>query len=295
MLSFSSKGSTRDKTLSGEILKLRLRATDLDREIGEGEAVVTVKQAELARLYIPSSPDTAAIERTTAVLTSTEVTVKGKLSALAEIEARIAAKERELADFRDAEMRKKTVEVLQVRERRFDAAGKGLLVALVEYAAAAGDIAPVVPEAEQLHIFAQSLAVNEIPVAADLVTTLLGNHIRAIQSRTAPAALPQAEAQAPKPVAIVQPETVQVFTMKGLRWVDEANRGMTRKHPQFAALELSPALAERAIADNLALAITDPRVAEIKRSRAPKHLPPDECTWIGVAPADAEPATTPKG
>jgi hypothetical protein len=280
---FSNKGSTRDKTLSAEILKSRIRATDLGREIAEGEAEIIIKRDELAQLYSPGN-DTAAIDRTTTALAAAEVPVKGKIAALAKLENQVAAKENELADFRDAEIRKRTIEQLQVREHRFDAASKSLLAALEEYAAATGAIAPVVPEAQQLHIFAHSLAVNELPVAADLVTTLLGNYVRAIQSRTAPAALPQPAAPAAKPVLVALPEETRLFTLKPVRWCDPGNPQMVRFHPQFAPLSLPPDLAEKAIAANLAISVVDKRVGELRRAHAPSTFTPNSVNGSALPP-----------
>jgi hypothetical protein len=54
-----------------------------------------------------------------------------------------------------------------------------------------------------------------------------------------------------------------------------------RFHPQYADLDLPHALADQAIAGSLAILITDRRVADFKRQHAPRHIHPEQCSWVG--------------
>jgi hypothetical protein len=235
------------------------------------------------------------MDKASAAVAAAESEVKAKLAAIGRVEATISAKEAQLTGILDAQARKATVETLEVRERRFRAAHAALLKGLREYTEAAGDLAPVIIEARQLEIFADALATTDLPTAATLVTTLVGNHIAAVKAGSAPAGLPQAGAAAPT-TTTASPvlATTRIFTLQGVRWREPSNVAMTRYHPQYADLDLPRDLAAQAFAANIAITITDARVRDLKRQHAPKNLHPDQCSWIGD-PGDDEPATVPNG
>jgi hypothetical protein len=97
--------------------------------------------------------------------------------------------------------------------------------------------------------------------------------------------------KAPPAPTLPAPATTKLFTLKPVRWRDQGNAAFTRRHPAFSQIDLPPALAERAIVLNAAIAVNDPRVRTLSRGRSPVHAPLEECVCLDENP---EPAAEPE-
>jgi hypothetical protein len=282
----------RERSLAAEITASRIRLADLGRELADAETLVATSQTKLVDLHVAEGISRDTLDKASAAVAAAEREAKAKLAAITKIEASIASKEAELAAIVDTQTRA-TVKTLDARLRRFRAVHADALKVLAEYAVAARDLVPVVPEAQGLEIFADNLFRVDLPNSERHLGTVVESYIVAVKNGTAPAALQAVFTPPPRLVAEPPaPAATRVFTIKGVRWKDPANPAMVRFHPQFAALDLPLDLAAQAIGANVALAITDPKVAELKRHHAPKALGLEQCEWIGEPTIDEPPTPT---
>jgi hypothetical protein len=284
----------RERSLAAEITASRVRLADLGRELADAETLVATKQTELVDLHVQGiSRD--SIVKASAAVAAAESEVKGKLGAITKIEATIASKEAELAVIIDGQTRAATAKTLDARLRRFRAVHADALKVLAEYAVAARDLVPVVPEAQGLEIFADNLVRVDLPNSERHLGTVVESYILAVKNGTAPAALQATNAPTPKPVAEPEPApTMRLYTLRPIKWCEPSNRKMIRYHAGFASLDLPPDLAQNAIAKSLAVLISDPRVADLRRHNPPKQVGLEGCEWIGPPAAD-EPMMVPNG
>jgi hypothetical protein len=276
-----------EKKLQADLDVARNDCVTLTTRLSAADQAVIERQAE-ARKLARANVDEAALDTANGDVRKAQDRAATLAAALDEAKAAVSDLERQVAEQADKTLRTESAaKAMQLADEceaapdDFDAAVNNIL----DVASRAGLI---IYEAKGVEIFLSS-AKTEIRIALELVANLLRSHASQILSGAAPAALPQ-PAAAPVPMAAA-PETVKVFTVKPIRWQDQGNAAFTRRHPAFSQIDLVPALAGRAIALDAAIAVDDPRVRTLSRSRSPAHAPLEECVCLDDNPVEptAEP------
>jgi hypothetical protein len=240
------------KKLQRDLDAARERRSKLGARLDAAESLLSAARGEPAKFARDGAAD-AALDAAEAKVKAAEARVSTLLSAISDEDGHIAELERQLADLADRALRAETADrcdALSVEMEQFE---KKIQV-LDDLAKLADVVAPIVTDARGIGHFARTAHVELIP-ALQLLSSLLNSHARAVRSGAAPATLPTPEAPpAPRPPA---PVLEKIWTIEPIAFTQDGHG--IRKIDMNEQIDLSPALAKRAIALGAAVPLGDQR------------------------------------
>jgi hypothetical protein len=262
-----------EKKLQADLDAARNDCVTLTTRLSAAEQAVIERQAE-ARKLARENADEEALDTANGRVRKAQDRSATLAAALDEAKVAIGDLERQVAEQTDRKLRAESAAKAMKLADECEAAPADFDATVNDILEVASRAALIIHDAKGVQIFLGS-ARMEIRIALESVAKLLRSRASQILSGAAPAGLPKPAAPpAPKAAA---PEMVTVFTIKPIRWQDQGNAAFTRRHPAFSQINLAPALAERAVVLNAAIAVNDPRVRTLSRGHAPVHAPLEHC------------------
>jgi hypothetical protein len=248
------------------------------------EAKLAEARSSVEALALES--DEAALDRALQSRRAAEDKLAALHGAAAKIGKEISAIEAQIDKVVDQRCRSETSAAVNTMADRVQRAAAAFDEAAKEMEAASNEAGPLIPEAQAVHQFVLDARTQLVP-AVEMIVAALKAHARGVSSGHGPASLPRPAAPAPK-LAIVppMPPDVNIFLLQNLKFVAANGEivvcGKNKRH------DVPRPLAEKALAEHLALPLSDKRIRDLEYGANP--LEPDEasCAWIGP-PAKAKP------
>lgn len=200
-------------------------------------------------------------------------------TALADLNQKVAALERERDELADRQLRAETAAVIEALAVEITTVGTAFDAGLSKLGEACGRAAELVYDAKGLEVFAVRVR-SEVPATLEMISRLLRDRARATIDGSAPATLPGAVVE-PKPLP--PPTTERVFLIRHVKWTNAA-RQLCIAEAIFDA-DLPIAVAARALKSGAALQLSDPRRRKLGGTRASRVPDPKFCESLD---ADSE-------
>jgi hypothetical protein len=269
------------RDLETKLKAKRANRDDLVQRRAAAEASAAAHREKAVKLASDGGGDDAA-------LSAVENTMRGELdrvatlnAALATVEAAIADLEREIAQIVDHRCRAETAAAVATIVKKWGSASVVFNTAIGELVELARESAIIIPDAEPLKVFLEAVQ-QQVQPEANLITSVLEGHAKAVLAGTAPASLPKPAALA-QPKIIEQPVTERMFAMRVVRWVDA--KGVPQLADQYTDVDLTPAAASNGRRCNAVVPLDDPRTSNLRGVHGGRHPSVDKALDLDDAAA----------
>src|SRR6202171_2372281 len=188
-----------------------LEATLKDKRASRDNLIERLKSAEAsaaahrekARKLAGDAADDAALSAAESAMRREQDRAATLGDALGDVETTIGNLEREIAQIIDQRCRAETAAAVTALADKWATAGAAFDATVGALADLARESATIVPDAHPLKVFLEAVK-QQVPPEAGLVSRVLRDHAKAVLAGTAPASLPQPEAE-PAPLRVLEP------------------------------------------------------------------------------------------
>jgi hypothetical protein len=214
----------------------REKARQLARDGGDDDALTSVESAMRAQQ-----------DRSTTLI-----------AAIADVEATIAALEREINGIVDQRMRAETAQAIGTMAREIEDVAAEYSAVAQRFENSVKAVALIAFEAPPIFAFIESARTQLSPAIISLLTELQ-QRAAAVIAGTVRASLPAPEIPAPKLRAVPSPPSKDIVALKNIKYVDPQKR-LTVCIGRWQRHSAPVAIAEMAMSKKLAVALNDPLV-----------------------------------
>jgi hypothetical protein len=272
--------------LEAELAKLQGRAKLLEGKRADSQAALDFATAERQRFMIEGDiEDDKSGAKLQAAVDTLGSTLIGFDIAIAEIRISIDEIEGKLSNVRQAADRRVASEKLAAQVLLVDEMLPAWVQSSSNLASALDVIGVWRFESAQMANFVRRCS-GEVQDAAAITSTDLHASVAAIRDGQMP--IPR-DPEAAAPVPQLEPELVQVFALRAVKWTDQ--HGLLRRSAKWHDIELPQEVAERALRNNLAAPMSDPRRRQLL-GQSPGHPEPHWCIDLDHEPEADEPGNT---
>jgi hypothetical protein len=255
------------KKLRRELDAARARRSKLGARLDAAENHLSEARGEPIKLARDGAAD-AALDGAEAKAKAAEARVSTLRAAISNEDDHIAELELQLAELADRAQRQETADQLDGWSVEVDEAAKKIDVMIGDLADLADRVAPSVPEAAGVAIFAGS-ARSELALALQAISNELNGRARGVRAGAYAATLPnRPPPPAPLPLA---PIMENVWVVRAISWKTADGRIEVCDSNRFVALP--QAKAQKAILDGVALPLSDARAGKEVRTWRQQYFP----------------------
>jgi len=267
LFSKTDPATKRQRDLEAKLTAQRANRDNLTERRKAAEASAAAHR-ERARKLAGDGADDTALSAVEAAMRREQDRAATLGDAIGDAEATIANLEREIAETIDQRCRAETAAAVTALADKWVTAGAAFDAAVAQLVDLADESAVITLDARALHVFLDAVR-QQVPPAAEVVTSVLRDHAKAVLNKTAPASLPKPAPAAPV-VVEQKPPTRTLFAMRSIKWRED---GRLRTALQWSDVELSLAVAEKALRCGACVPLTSEHRKKLLGARGGQHPP----------------------